>query len=144
MITMEQMTDSEWRAFVSAGTRTGKVATVRTDGAPHVTPVWFLLDGDDLVFTTGADTVKGKALRRDPRVTLCVDDDRPPYAFVVLTGRAAISEDPGELRRWATELAGRYMGSGRAEEYGERNAVPGELLVRVRIDKIVAIGGVAD
>ncbi|MFI9151416.1 PPOX class F420-dependent oxidoreductase [Streptomyces sp. NPDC053367] len=133
-----KMTDDEWRAFVSHGTRTGKLSTVRADGSPHVAPVWFLLDGEDIVFTTGKDTVKGRNLRRDGRVALCVDDDRPPFDFVVVQGRARVSEDQAELRHWATRLGARYMGEERAEEFGARNAVPGELLVRVSIDKVVS------
>jgi PPOX class probable F420-dependent enzyme len=124
--------------------RTGKLSTVREDGSPHVTPVWFLLDGDEVVFTTGKDTVKGRNLARDGRVALCVDDDRPPFAYVVLRGRARLSEDLKELRQWAARIGARYMGEDRAEEYGVRNGVPGELLVRVTVDKVLAEGGVAD
>ncbi|MFE7601474.1 PPOX class F420-dependent oxidoreductase [Streptomyces sp. NPDC057494] len=141
---MAKMTEDQWRAFVSEGTRTGKLATVRDDGSPHVVPVWFLLDGDDLVFNTGKGTVKGRNLARDGRASLCVDDDTPPFAYVSLRGRAEISEDPVELRHWAARIGGRYMGADRAEEFGERNAVPGELLVRVRIEKVTAETGVAD
>ncbi|MGX1908357.1 PPOX class F420-dependent oxidoreductase [Streptomyces phaeochromogenes] len=139
-----KMTDEEWRAFVSNGTRTGKLSTVRPDGSPHVAPIWFLLDGDDLVFNTAKTTVKGRNLARDGRVALCVDDDRPPYAYVVLQGRARISEDLDELRLWAGRIGGRYMGEERAEEFGARNGVPGELLVRVRIEKVLAEAGIAN
>ncbi|MER5378851.1 PPOX class F420-dependent oxidoreductase [Streptomyces sp. NBC_00647] len=140
----EKMTDEQWRAFVSQGTRTGKLSTVRADGSPHVTPIWFLLDGDDVVFNTAKDSVKGRNLARDGRVALCVDDDRPPFDFVVLEGRAVLSEDVDELRRWAARIGGRYMGEERAEEFGRRNGVPGELLVRVRIEKVLAYAAVAD
>ncbi|MDQ0989370.1 PPOX class F420-dependent oxidoreductase [Streptomyces sp. V3I7] len=140
----EKMTDEEWRAFVSQGTRTGKLATVRADGSPHVAPVWFLLVGDEVVFNTGKDTVKGRNLARDGRVALCVDDDRPPFHFVVMNGRARLSEDLDEVRHWATRIAARYMGEDRAEEFGARNGVPGELLVRVPIDKVVALKDLAD
>ncbi|MFI9392438.1 MULTISPECIES: PPOX class F420-dependent oxidoreductase [Streptomyces] len=139
-----KMTDEEWRAFVSYGTRTGKLATVRADGSPHIAPIWFLLDGDELVFNTGEGTVKGRNLARDPRVALCVDDDRPPFSFVVLNGQARLSEDLDEIRRWATRIAARYMGEDRAEEFGARNGVPGELLVRVHIDHVVAVQDLAD
>ncbi|MET9446722.1 PPOX class F420-dependent oxidoreductase [Streptomyces cinerochromogenes] len=139
----EKMTDEEWRAFVSDGTRTGKLCTVRTDGSPHVAPIWFLLDGDDLVFTTGKETVKGRNLARDGRVALCVDDDRPPFHFTVLNGRARLSEDLADLRLWATRIAARYMGEDRAEEYGARNGVAGELLVRVTVDHVLAMRDVA-
>ena len=138
------MTDSEWRAFVSEGTRTGKVALTRKDGAPHVTPVWFVLAGDELLFNTGKDSLKGRILRRDPRVALCVDDQRPPYSFVIIHGEASLEEDLDDMRRWATEIGGRYMGQDRGPEFGERNAVPGEYLVRVRITKVIAERDVAD
>lgn len=138
------MTDDQWRAFVSQGTRTGKLSTVRADGSPHIAPIWFLLDGDELVFNTGTETVKGRNLARDGRIALCVDDDKPPFAFVVLQGQARLSDDLDEVRHWATRLAARYMGEARAEEFGARNGVPGELLVRVRIDKVVALAAVAD
>ncbi|MEU7038911.1 MULTISPECIES: PPOX class F420-dependent oxidoreductase [unclassified Streptomyces] len=141
---MPKMTQEQWRAFVSEGTRTGKLATVRDDGSPHVVPIWFVLDGDDIVFNTGKDTVKGRNLARDGQAAICVDDDRPPFAFVTLRGRAEISEDLVELRRWAARIGARYMGEDRAEEFGARNGVPGELLVRVRIEKVTAESGVAD
>lgn len=140
----QKMTEGEWRAFVSHGTRTGKLSTVRADGSPHVTPIWFLLDGDDFVFNTDKNSVKGRNLARDGRVALCVDEDQPPFAFVVLRGHAELSEDLDELRHWATRIGARYMGEERAEEFGERNGVPGELLVRVRIDKVLAYSAVAD
>ena len=140
----QKMTDEQWRAFVSHGTRTGKLSTVRADGGPHVTPIWFLLDGDDLLFNTSKESVKGRNLTRDGRVALCVDDDRPPFAFVVLEGRAELSEDLDELRHWAARIGARYMGEERATEFGERNGVPGELLVRVRITKVLAYAAVAD
>ncbi|MEU6026986.1 PPOX class F420-dependent oxidoreductase [Streptomyces tauricus] len=139
-----KMTDEEWRAFVSHGTRTGKLSTVRADGRPHVAPIWFVLDGDDLVFNTGKDTVKGRNLARDGRVALCVDDDRPPFAFVVVQGRARISEDLDDVRLWAGRIGSRYMGEERAEEFAARNGVPGELVVRVRIEKVLAEGSVSD
>ena len=140
----QKMTDEEWRAFVSQGTRTAKLSTVRADGSPHVTPIGFVRDGDDVVFNTGKTSVKGRNLARDGRAALCVDDDRPPYDFVVLQGRARISEDLEEVRYWATRIGARYMGEERAEEFGARNGVPGELLVRVAIDKVLAEKAVAD
>jgi PPOX class probable F420-dependent enzyme len=128
----QKMTDEEWRAFVSHGTRTAKLSTVRADGSPHVAPIWFLLDGNDVVFNTGKETVKGRNLAR------------PPFTFVTLEGRARLSEDLGELRRWAARIGARYMGEERAEEFGARNGVPGELLVRVTVDKVVAVKDLAD
>jgi len=140
----EKMTDEEWRTFVSAGTRTGKLATVRADGSPHLAPIWFVLDGDEFVFNTGENTVKGRNLARDGRATLCVDDERMPYSFAVLSGRARLSDDLDTMRHWATVIASRYVGKDLAETYGARNAVRGELLVRVAIEKVVSEARVAE
>lgn len=137
------MTDDERRAFLMHETRTGKLATTRLDGRPHVAPIWFVLDGDDLIFNTGGDSLKAKSLRRDGRVAITVDHEEPPYAFVLIEGTATISEDPDELLKWATNIGGRYMGADRAEEFGQRNGVPGELLVRVTPTNIVAKKGVS-
>ncbi|TXL87337.1 PPOX class F420-dependent oxidoreductase [Streptomyces sp. NBC_01725] len=139
----ERMSEDVWKAFIGEGTRTGKLSTVRADGSPHIAPMWFLLDGEDLVFTTENTTVKSRNLLRDERAAMCVDDERPPYSFVVLRGRVAISEDPGQLLTWATSIAARYMGEDRAREFGERNSVPGMLLGRMRIEHVTAYAAIA-
>ncbi len=140
---MRTMSDEEYRAFMSHGTRTAKAATTRPDGRPHITPVWFVLDGDDLIFTTHETSLKAIDLRRDPRICLCVDDETPPFAYVMLEGTVTFSEELDEVRRWATAIGGRYMGSHRAEEFGKRNGVPGELLVRVLPTKLLARADIA-
>ena len=137
------MTPEQARAFLRVGTRTAKLATTTRDGQPHVVPVWFVLDAEDLVFTTHETSVKGRALRRDPRVSLCVDDDTPPYSFVTVQGVASIDTDLTDLRRWATAIGHRYMGAERAEEFGARNGVAGELLVRVTPTRIIGRDGMA-
>ena len=144
------MSDDERRAFLRHGTRTGKLATVRPDGRPHIAPVWFVLDvaagagPDVVVFNTGADSVKGRALRRDPRVAILVEDETPPFAYVMIEGTAEVSEELDQMLVWATRIGGRYMGAERAEEFGRRNAVPGELLVRVTPTRTLARMGIAD
>jgi hypothetical protein len=139
------MTEDEWRSFVSEGTRTGKLATVREDGSATVVPVWFVLDTDgSFVFMTGSSSAKGKAMRRDPRVALLVDDERPPFSFVLVRGEVTISEDLDAMLPWSIRIAARYMGEDRSEEYGRRNAVAGEVLVRLPPHTVVATAGVAD
>jgi hypothetical protein len=119
------------------GSLTGKLATVRPDGRPHVTPVWFILDGNELVFTTMFDTVKAENIRREPRVTMSVDVQEFPYHYVLVEGSASLHElTVDELRPWTTRIASRYVPEGRGQEYGERNAFEGELLVRVQIEKM--------
>lgn len=133
---MKQMSKEEVQAFLIAEPRTGKLATVRADCRPHVAPIWFDLDGEQLVFTTWHDTVKAANLRRDGRIALCVDDESPPFAYAIVEGRVlSMADNPDDMLHWATRIAGRYMGAALAESYGSRNAVPGELLVRVHIEK---------
>ncbi len=128
-----------WKQFVSElPARTAKLGIVRADGSAHVAPVWVDLDGDDIIFMTSADTIKGKALLRDPRVSLCFDDERPPFSFATIAGTVTLSTDPGELLKWGTRIGGRYMGADKAEAYGQRNAVPPEMVVRVTVTKVVA------
>jgi PPOX class probable F420-dependent enzyme len=101
-----RLSTDEARAFLAHGTRTGKLAVVRSDGAPLVVPIWFVADDDgSLVFNTGADTTKGRALRRDPRVCICVDEQSPPVAYVRVDGIAEISDDVEAILPWATAIA---------------------------------------
>ncbi len=132
------MSPERVRQFLLSGTLTGKLATVRSDGRPHVAPIWFVLDGDDLIFNTADTSVKGRNLQRDNRVAISVDDQTPPYAFAIIEGTAELSIDPDDLIRWATAIGQRYMGDDRAAEFGRRNGVPGEWLVRVRPNKVIA------
>ena len=141
---MTSVADPQVNAFLSADTRTGKLAYTSADGRPLVVPVWFIVEDSTLVFNTGKDTAKGRALTRDPRATLCVDLEEPPYGFVQVQGNAELSEDPGELVRTATAIAARYMGEDRAEEYGARNGVAGELLVRLHPDHVHSAADMAE
>jgi PPOX class probable F420-dependent enzyme len=141
---MDKIT-SEVRAFLLETARTGKLATVRADGRPHVVPIWFDLDENNIIyFNTGESTVKGKNMRRDPRIALCVDDERPPYTFSVLEGTVTFVDDDAAKLHWATSIAGRYMGEDKAEAYGKRNAVEGELLVRFTVTKVLFQKDIAD
>jgi len=101
-------------------------------------------DDGTIVFTTGADTVKGRNLRHHPRAALCVDDDAAPFAYVLVEGAVGITEDLPELRAWAGRIGGRYMGVARAEEFAARNGVPGELLVRLTPEKVRGAKDLAD
>jgi PPOX class probable F420-dependent enzyme len=130
--------------FLSAGTRTGMLGYVAADGRPLVAPVWFVVDDGALAFNTGRETSKGRALARDSRVVMCVDDPHPPYSFVQVQGLASVSEDPHDVLDIATRTGARYMGVDRADEFGRRNAVPGELVVRLRPTKVIAGFDISD
>jgi PPOX class probable F420-dependent enzyme len=140
----EEMGDEERRGFLMTGTRTGKLAWVSPEGNPHAAPVWFVLDRDDVLFTTHGESAKGRALTDGSRVCMVVDDQEPPYSYVKVDGRVEISTDLDELLRVATLIGARYMGEDRAEEFGKRNGVPGELLVRLKPVALKGLAGVAD
>lgn len=153
---MTYMSKEETASFLSQGTLTAKVSTVNKDGTCHTVPIWFVLDGEeeeeeaegqDIIFTTSSESVKAKHIRRDNRVTLCVDDQKPMYSFVTVYGNATItqySDNPDEQLKWSTKIAERYMGKENAERYGKRNAGEGELLVRVKPTKIIAEKDIAE
>ena len=145
---MATMSDEQIYDFLDHGTRTGHLATVRADGRPHVKPVWFVVDGAPeqftLLFNTGEGTVAGRNLARDARVTVSVDDPEPPFSFVIVEGTAELIDDVTQVRESATEIAARYMGPEKAPAYGERNGVPGELLIRITPTRITAQADLAD
>lgn len=140
---MKIMTRKEYIDFLNEGTRTAHIATTNSDGSPHVVPVWFVLDGDTVIFSTGRDTVKAGNFTRDPRVCISVDDPVPPYAFVKIVGTVSVSDNLEDMLYWTTRIGGRYMGEENAEIFGRRNAVPGEILVRVTPSAITACKDVA-
>src|SRR5262245_43203265 len=129
---MEKMTIADIHALLSGQVHTAKIATVRADGRPHVNSIWYVVGGEgeqfQLYFTSWYETVKVANMRRDPRVCLIVDDETPPFAFVQIEGTVTISDDMDALRHWATIIGGKYMGADKAEAFGKRNAVSGELL----------------
>ena len=129
--------------FLSAGTRPAMLGYVAADGRPLVAPVWIIVDDGELVFNTARESAKGRALARDSRVVICVDDPHPPYSFVQVQGTASVEDGADDLLEIATRIGRRYMGAHRAEEIGRRNAVPGELVVGVRPTKVVSAFNVA-
>ncbi|MGZ4596135.1 MAG: PPOX class F420-dependent oxidoreductase [Actinomycetes bacterium] len=133
---MRDMAAAEARAFLAAGTRTGKVATASLTGNPHVAPLWFIVDGDDLVFITTATSIKGRHLHANPRAALTVDESTFPYAFVAVRGPVALLDDAPDRLMWATKIAQRYVPD-RAAEFGARNDAPGETVVRLRMEHVI-------
>lgn len=146
MMTMSyrSMTDAEWPAFLVAEARPAVLATVRRDGRPHAAPIWIDFDDGAVWFNTGADTIKGRNLSHAGLATICVQDDRPPFSFVMVEGTVELIDDIDLVRKWAARIGGRYMGRDRAEEYGARNGVPGELLVKLTPTNIVSAFDVAN
>lgn len=86
------MTADQCRAFLLERPRTATLATVRADGRPHSAPIWIAPDGEAIVFTTWHAAVKARNLRRDGRRARCVDDDTPPFSYVIIEGPVAIGD----------------------------------------------------
>jgi len=142
------MSKGEIPRFVMQDTLTGKLATVRIDGSSHVVPIWFVLDNEnskrrrrigDIIFTTDSTSVKANNIRRDNRVSICIDDQTRPFSFITIFGTAKIhTYKQKEVLKWATKIAERYMGKKNAEAYGRRNSGEGAVLVRIKPTRIIA------
>ena len=146
---MTYMSNKEIKKFLTQGTFTAKIATVKKNGSPHVVPIWFVLDDEhndrkgkkigDIIFTTYEDSVKARNIDRDNRVSVCIDDQTPQYSFVTISGTAKIFRyKQNELLKWATKIAERYMGRSNAKAFGERNSTEGAVLVRIRPTLVIA------
>jgi hypothetical protein len=138
------MTPDECRRFLWKGNHTMVVATLRADGRPHLTPVWYTLDGERVVFQTPGSSVKVRHIRRDPRITLFVDDETPPFAYVTIEGTAEVVQSPAETRNWVERIGARYLGEDQAEAYRERYLSAGDVLVWASPEKISGYDFVAD
>lgn len=138
------MTEKQVYDFIESSVLTAHLATVRVDGRPHVAPIWIAADGKDILWTTGHDTVKGKNLLRVRYAAISMDDSVPPFNSVRAEGPVELIDDMEQIRHWAAVIGGRYMGEDRAEVFGERNGVPGELLCRMTPDRISGLLGVAN
>jgi PPOX class probable F420-dependent enzyme len=145
---MTEMSKEEIARFVMQDTLTGKLATVRIDGSSHVVPIWFVLDNEnskrrrrigDIIFTTDSTSAKANNIRRDNRVSICIDDQTRPFSFITIFGTAKIhTYKQKEVLKWATKIAERYMGKKNAEAYGRRNSGEGAVLVRIKPTRIIA------
>lgn len=137
------MTTAEIYAFIEKHVLTAHLATVRPDGRPHVAPIWVAVDGEDIVWSTGDETIKGKNLLRNGYAAISMDDSVPPLNSVRLEGPVTCSSDSDEVKHWASIIGGRYMGDDQAEAFGERNGVPGEMLCRMTPTRISGLNDVA-
>ncbi len=114
------------------------LATVRPDGSPHVAPVWFLYDGEQVVVMAEKSALKIRNIAHEPRVMLSIATDAEPYEYVLVSGDAAITFDdedgPGLLRT----IAVHYKGEAEGEEYAETTGKELDLcVIRVRPEKII-------
>jgi PPOX class probable F420-dependent enzyme len=140
---MGRMTEAEAWAFLEHGSRTATFATVRPDGRPHAVPTWYAIDAGEIVFTTWHTTVKAANLRAGSKAVVLVQDPEPPFSYVAVEGDARLIDDLDLCRRISTILGAKYMGADRAEEFGRRNGVEGELVVWLSPTRVYGTADVA-
>ena len=123
------MFDESTQALLD-GRNFATVATVNPDGGPQTSVVWFMRDGDTVVFSALAGRRKVRNLARDPRISLTVFDLANPYHSVEIRGTAELAEDPG--KSLPRTLSQRYLGQDPPPEPDELTRV----IVRIRPEKI--------
>ena len=92
-------------AFLN-GKHFGKIATIRRDGSPHVTPIWYMLDDGKIIINTTTEREKYHNVRRDPRVAFLVDSG---YPYVMIIGKARVAKER-DHKKDIESLAIRYTG----------------------------------
>ena len=102
--------------------------TVRKDGMPSLSVVWFDLDPEEdvVIVNTLAGRLKHRHLERDPRVSLCFEDEAN---YLTIEGRAELSPDPGMAGIWA--LAHRYGEGEGSFAKGDR------ITIRIRVERVI-------
>jgi PPOX class probable F420-dependent enzyme len=104
---------AEWQRFLR-GRRVAVLGTVGADGTPLLTPIWYLFRDGQLLMRTGKESVKARNIAGDPRVSVCVQDERPPYASVTVYGKGSVEPTREGL---GAEMAKHYLGAVGAAGY---------------------------
>jgi PPOX class probable F420-dependent enzyme len=86
------MTPEERKKFLEEH-RLAVVGVPRRNGPPQLSPVYYAMDGDDLIISTTATRAKGKSVRRDPRVSICVLGEQQPFPYLTVYGRGRIEDE---------------------------------------------------
>ena len=137
---MPQLTDQERDVFLGERGVLMRIAVVRADGSPLVTPIWFVHEDGAIWFTPREKSEWFACLRRDPRVALCIDEQPLPYRKVLLEGRAELVHDTGHDDAWRDRyrrIAQRYVDAAGAEAYITNTIDQPRGLYRLRLDDAV-------
>jgi PPOX class probable F420-dependent enzyme len=109
-----------------------RLAYTWTDGTPRVVPIWFHWTGEELVMGTSAAAPKVKALRRDPRIAVTIDQEGFPAQVLLLRGTAQLQEITGVVPEYA-EAARRYMGDEQGRGWAAQAAQMFPKMVRIAL-----------
>ena len=135
---MPRLTLAERAAFLAEPGVLMRVAVVRADGSPLVTPIWFIYEDDAIYFTPRAHSEWYGCLKRDPRVALCIDEQPLPYRKVTAEGEAELIHDLGADDLWRDRyrrIARRYVPPDAAEAYIHTTIDQPRALFRVALAK---------
>lgn len=116
------------------------VTSLREDGSPTNSVVFYAVDGDDLLFSTTKDRLKAKTLKRDPRAAVTVLDEGAPYRFVSIEGTAIIEEGnivPGHI---AINRVMRGVADWQPPDgYVETLKAQGRVIIRVKAERVSGV-----
>ena len=112
--------------------RIGRLITIGRDGTPHVAPIWYRYEDGAFLILTGGESRKVNNIRRDARIVLCIDDEQPPYHYVIARGAATIEPVLGEA--WRLALAVHYLGEESGRRYVESTDDSNAVLIRLLPD----------
>jgi PPOX class probable F420-dependent enzyme len=134
-----RMTDDEVRDFLEA-TRTMTLATLGPDGRPHLTAMWYGLRDGHVVFWSYRRAQKIVNLRRDPRLSILVEDGEHygELRGVSVTGTAAILEDPEDVLAVGQLLLARHGPGGEASAQAAAATAPKRVAVRVDPERVTS------
>ncbi len=120
------MTPAEIEAFLEPP-RVAVLATINRDGSPALNPVWYVYEHGRFCMIVNDSSYYAKNINRDPRITVCVQQEEPPYKAVVAHGPVTAEPDTGGAM--VRRLAIRYFGEAAGNAYADKNTDPGDRLI---------------
>ncbi|GAB4330971.1 MAG: PPOX class F420-dependent oxidoreductase [Dehalococcoidia bacterium] len=130
--------NEEQDAFVS-GNKWAVVTTLRSNGTPSSSVIFYAREGDEILFSTTEDRLKAKTLERDPRIAVCVIDEGPPYRYVTIEGHATLQRDNIVPAHITINKAMRGGDFTPPEGFEERLRQQRRLIVRVRPERVSGV-----
>jgi len=112
----------------------------RRSGPPSLSPVYYFMDGDEIVISTTGSRIKAKAVQRNPEVSVCVLDEKMPFAYLTVYGHARI-EDEGAvdvMRRIGEAMTGNPIPEAALPALEQRAKDEGRVVICVKPAQVVS------